>query len=258
MTAFLAAIGRQSLAATRGLGVLALVLGRTALHLPSLDWREFWRGMYHFGVNSLPLTLGVATVTGATVVVQSSLYVQRFGARQYLGWAAGYAVMWEMGPLLLGLMMAGRVGARNAAELATLSVGGQLEGLRGISLDPFRLLVAPRVLAIVLSLIVLSFIATATALLVVAAAAAVALDLPRSVFFGSFEDMIRIGDLLAGGIKTTAFGLAIALVSTASGIGAQGGARAVGHAAAAAVVRSAAAIFTLDFLLTPLLARMLE
>lgn len=252
-----AAVGETTLVATRGVGMVALVFGRTLLHLPRLEWREFWRGMLHFGVNSLPLTLGVATVTGATVVVQSALYVQRFGARQYLGWAAGYAVLWEMGPLLLGLMMAGRVGARNAAELATLTVGGQLEGLRGISLDPFRLLVAPRVLAIVVSLMLLSTIAMAVALWVEASAAAVALDLPRAVFFGSFDDMIRLGDLIAGGTKTAAFGLAIALVSTATGLSAAGGARAVGNAAASAVVRSAAAIFTLDLLLTPLLASVL-
>lgn len=248
-------LGVGALAAARGAGVIALVLGRTLLHLPRLDGRELWRGMLHFGVNSLPLTLGVAAVTGATVVVQSALYVERFGARQYLGWAAGYAVIWEMGPLLLGLMMAGRVGARNAAELATLSIGGQLEGLRGISLDPFRLLVAPRVLAIVCSLLLLSFVATVVALLVEAAAARVALELPVRVFFGAFEDMIRLGDLVAGTVKTLAFATAIALVSTACGLSAVGGARAVGQAAAAAVVRSAAAIFTLDLLLTPLLAR---
>lgn len=250
-------LGSHALGVTRAAGIIALVFGRTLLHLPWLDWREFWRGMLHFGVNSVPLTLGVAAVTGATVVIQSALYVERFGARQYLGWAAGYAVMWEMGPLLLGLMMAGRVGARNAAELATLNVGGQLEGLRGLSLDPFRLLVAPRVLAIVLCLMLLSTIATVVALLVEASAAAIALELPRAVFFGSFDEMIRVGDLLASFAKTTAFGLAIALVSTATGLGATGGARAVGRAAASAVVRSAAAIFTLDLLLTPVLAGLL-
>jgi phospholipid/cholesterol/gamma-HCH transport system permease protein len=65
------------------------------------------------------------------VVLQSALYVERFGARAFLGWASGYAVLWEFGPLLLGLVMAARLGARNAAELATMQVGGQIEGLRG-------------------------------------------------------------------------------------------------------------------------------
>ena len=247
--------GRSARKAARGLGALGLVLLRTATRLPALDRRELLRGLAHFGFDTMPLALLVAVLTGVTVVLQTGLYAERFGARGYLGWAAGYAVLWEFGPLILGLMMAARVGARNAAELATLKVGGQLEGLAGISLDPFALLIAPRVVAMTISSACLAALTFVVAIASEAVSAFFLLRLPLRVFTQSFADRITALDLATGVLKATVFGLAIALVSTAVGLSAQGGARAVGRAAASAVVFGAGALFALDFALTGLAAR---
>jgi phospholipid/cholesterol/gamma-HCH transport system permease protein len=236
-------------------GALALVAGRTALGLRRMERRELARGLVQFGYGSLPLALATAALSGVIVVLQAGLYIQRFGARAFLGWAAGYGVLWEFGPLLLGLIMSARIGARNAAELATMQVGGQIEGLRGIGLDPFALLVAPRVVAMELSMLALSTFTFMVAILCEAGAAFLTLGLPVRVFFGSFAQMLSPLDIVGGVVKTGAFGLAISLVSTAVGLRARGGARAVGQAAAGAVVLGCASIFLLDFLLTTLLAR---
>jgi phospholipid/cholesterol/gamma-HCH transport system permease protein len=166
-------------------------------------------------------------------------------------------VLWEFGPLLLGLVMAARLGARNAAELATMQVGGQLEGLRGIGLDPFAVLVAPRVVAMTASVTGLAALSFLVAVLFEAVAAFFTLALPVRAFFASFEQMLHLQDMLAGVLKSCAFGLAIALVSTSVGLRARGGARAVGQAAAGAVVMGCAAIFLLDFLLTTALTKLL-
>ena len=257
MKGALAWLGGEVLDAVRAVGALALVLARTVLGLGRMDRRELARGLVQFGWGSLPLAVATAALTGATVVVQTALYVERFGARAVLGWAAGYAVLWEFGPLLLGLVMAARLGARNAAELATLQVGGQLEGLRGIGLDPFALLVAPRVVAMTVSMSSLSALTFLVAVLFEAAAAFFTLGLPVRAFFASFQDMLHATDVLGGMVKASAFGLAISVVSTAVGLRAQGGARAVGQAAAGAVVQGCAAIFVLDFVLTTTLARWL-
>ncbi|HEX8818543.1 MAG TPA: ABC transporter permease [Archangium sp.] len=257
MSAPLVWLGREALGAVRAVGVLGVVLARTVLGLARMERRELLRGLVQFGWGSLPLTLAVAALTGATVVVQTSLYVQRFGARAFLGWAAGYAVLWEFGPLLLGLVMAARLGARNAAELATMQVGGQLEGLRGIGLDPFSVLVAPRVVAMTLSVTSLSALTFLVAVLFEAVAAYFTLALPVRAFFNNFDSMVHPTDLLAGVVKSGAFGLAIALVSTSVGLRARGGASAVGQAAAGAVVHGCATIFLLDFLLTSALTRLL-
>jgi len=251
------AVGRFVLWVVRIIGANALVLGRTLFYLPRLDPGELGRAMVLFGYRSLPLTFGAATVIGATVVMQTGVYATKFGARLYTGWAAGFALLWEIGPLLLGLVMGARIGARNAAELALLTVNGQIEGLRGISLDPFRILVAPRVVASLVSVVMLADITFLVAILWECIAAYFSLGLPVRVFFGAFSDILFWGDLLAGLIKCSAFGLAIAVVSTAAGLKATGGAEGVGRAAASAVVSSCAAIFMLDFLLTPWLARVL-
>lgn len=249
--------GRLAMWFLRLIGANALVLGRTLFYLPRLDPGELGRAMVLFGYRSLPLTFGAATVIGATVVMQTGVYATRFGARLYTGWASGFALMWEIGPLLLGLVMGARIGARNAAELALLTVNGQMEGLRGISLDPFRILVAPRVVASLLSVVMLTSITFLVAILWECVAAYFSLGLPTRVFFGAFADILYWGDLLLGLIKSAAYGLAIAVVSTAAGLKATGGAEGVGRAAATAVVSSCAAIFLLDLLLTPWLAQVL-
>ncbi len=251
------AAGRLVLWFLRYIGANAMVLGRTLLYLPRLDMGELGRALVLFGFRSLPLTVGAATLIGATVILQVGVYATKFGARLYVGWAGGFSLLWEFGPLLLGLVMGSRIGARNAAELAVLSINGQIEGLRGISLDPFRILVAPRVVASVLSVLGLATITFLIGILWEAVAAYFTLDVPVRIFFGAFADILFWGDLLAGIIKSTAYGLAIAVVSTAAGLKAKGGAEGVGKAAAAAVVSSCAAIFLLDLILTPWLATVL-
>ena len=222
---------------------------------PRMNRRELLRSIVNFGFGTLPLTVGLSTMIGATVVLQTGIYAERFGARTAFGWAAGYAVLWEFGPLLLGLMMAARVGARNAAELAQLSVGGQLEGLAGISIDPIALLVAPRVWGVVVSIILLAMPAFLLAIGWEIVTAYFTLHLPVRVFLASFKEALSGGVLLGGFIKCVAFAIGIALVSTLSGLRAHGGSKAVGQAAASAVVYGAAAIFSLDFALSELLAR---
>ncbi|WP_426752329.1 MlaE family ABC transporter permease [Myxococcus sp. Y35] len=250
----LTGLGRMSLGAVRGTGALGLVVGRTLLALPKLERRELGRALVQFGYGSLPLALATAALAGVIVVLQSGIYVQRFGARAFLGWAAGYGVLWEFGPLLLGLIMSARIGARNAAELALMQVGGQIEGLRGIGLDPFAILVAPRVVAMEVSMLALSSFTFMVAILFESVAALFTLGLPVRVFFGTFAQLLGPLDILGGVVKTGTFGLAISLLSTTVGLSARGGAQAVGQAAASAVVQGCAAIFVLDFVLTSVLA----
>lgn len=248
-------VGHWAISWVRATGALALLLARTLYLLPRMDRREYLRAMADYGYGTLPLALIVSVVSGAMVVMQTSLYTERFGARSFLGWAAGYAVLWEFGPLLLGLTLAARVGSRNAAELASLNVGGQIEGLTGISLDPLAILVAPRVWAVLTVVTLLAMPSFAVTIVCEVIAAKLSLDLPPRVFLSSFEQMLGLGELAGGVIKSFAYAWAIALVSTAAGLSAKGGSRAVGAAAASAVVYGAASIFSLDFVLSLLLAR---
>jgi phospholipid/cholesterol/gamma-HCH transport system permease protein len=237
-----------------GIGAGAVLSGRVLVRLPSMRAAELLRSGARLGADTLPLVLISAVVTGTLMVLQTQLYVERYGARALLGWAASFGVLWEFGPLLLGLMLAARAGAQNAAELASLKTSGRLEGLEGVALDPLALLVAPRMTALLLSSAALSAIFFAVAIAFEIAAALASLDLPWRVFTGSVAELLGPGALLAGVVKSTAFGSAVAVISSLSGLRARGGARAVGDATARSVQWSAAAIFGLDFLLTQALA----
>lgn len=246
------------MSAFRLVGKLPPVIFGTAGALFRMDLRELGRGLKIFGYGALVLSLFIGVLAGALVIVQTGLYIKQFGARAFVGWASGYGLLHEFGPLLLGLVLASRLGARNAAELATLTIGGQIEGLRGVALDPVRLLVAPRVVAITLSVTLLASTMFLAGVLAEAFTALWLIDLPLRVFFASFAHPLAAGDVFVGIAKCAFFGAAIAVISTASGLEAKGGARAVGEAAASAVVASCAAIFALDFALTSIFIRVMQ
>ena len=252
-----AALGRWALVALQWVGAGAALSARVVARLPQVRARELLRSAARLGADSVPLVLAAAVICGTMMVLQTQIYVERYGARAFLGWAASFAVVWEFGPLLLGLMLAARSGAQNAAELAAMSTSGQLEGLEGVSLDPVGLLVAPRMIALLGASAVLSGLFFAVAIGFEIVAAAVSLRLPPMVFLESLRDMLDAKDLLAGLIKSVAFGGAVAITSSLSGLRARGGARAVGEATARSVQLAAASIFALDFLLTKLLTPLL-
>jgi phospholipid/cholesterol/gamma-HCH transport system permease protein len=245
-------------AGVRHTGGLAIVTVRAARALAHLDRREFVRSLVRFGFDSLPLGALVAVFTGGILVLLADLNVARYGARAVVGWAAGYTVLNEFGPLFTALVMTGRVGARNAAELASMSIGGQLEGLRGVGVDPFALLVAPRVAASTVGVGLLGTVCALIAVLSSAVFGKLMLDLDVGLFFRSFSELLSWADLLVCLVKTLVFGAIIALVSTRAGLGARGGAQAVGHAAASSVVSSSAVLVAVDWVLTVLLAKVLS
>jgi phospholipid/cholesterol/gamma-HCH transport system permease protein len=250
-----ALIGRVALALTSNFGGLGLILARTFSAIPRMDRRETMRSLYRFGYASLPLGVAVAAFVGSILVTQSGLYVRRYGAREVLGWAAGYAILREFGPLLVTLVMAGRIGARNAAELASLGIGGQLEGVRGAGIDLFRVLIAPRVVAATLAMTLVGLVCSLAAIAMGSVVGLGLLQVPLRTFYGAFHDYLSSADVIFGVVKDTAFGFAIAVVSTHTGLRARGGARAVGDASAAAVVWSAAVVSLLDFVVTDTLGK---
>src|SRR5581483_625819 len=127
------------------------------------DGRELLRNMNKMGVDSLPIVSLTAFFTGGIMVIQSGIFVKRFGAYGLLGWGAGYAVFREVGPILIGLMFSGRVGSNNAAELGTMTVTEQIDGLRTLAIDPIRYLIVPRVVAMVVAMFCLLVIGDAVA-----------------------------------------------------------------------------------------------
>lgn len=226
-----------------------------ALVPPRIEWRELVKNLYKMGNRSVAIVALTAFFAGALMVLQAGPFVKKFGATSLAGYGAGYAVLREIGPILIALMFSGRVGANNTAELATMTVTEQLDGLRALAIDPVVFLVVPRVLAMIVTLVALTVIGDLVALLGASVVARTLLGIDWATMYFSFVDNLRPFDFLLGVYKSIAFGAAIAMSSCYFGVAVRGGAVGVGRAVNAAVVAAAVSIMLLDFFLTYLLGR---
>jgi phospholipid/cholesterol/gamma-HCH transport system permease protein len=247
-----AALGAAALALADeagGIALLTLRVGR-ALVPPSLDGRELWRNLHKMAVQSVPIVLLTAFFTGGIMVIQSGIFVKRFGAYGLLGYGAGYAIFREVGPILIGLMFSGRVGSNNAAELGTMTVTEQIDGLRALAIDPIRYLIVPRVVAMVIAMGCLLVLGDLVAVLGGMLLGKLLLGVEAASFYHSLVGSLQPWDFLVGLIKAGTFGLAIATTSCHFGTSVKGGAVGVGRAVNNAVVAAAVAILVSDYLLT--------
>lgn len=252
---FVSTIGRSTLFAWRELGgitALAAMVGR-AMVPPKMDMPEFMRNMLRMGNRSLPIVALTAFFVGGIMVIQAGVFVQRFNAAGLVGWGAGFAIFREIGPMLIALMFSGRVGSNNTAELATMTVTEQLDGLRALAIDPIHYLVVPRVVAMTLCLLFLVVIGDLIAIAGGALFAMLLLDIGFPTFYYSLVDNLGWIDFVHGLVKAAVFGASIAMTSCYFGVSVRGGAVGVGKAVNAAVVAAAISIVLLDFFLTYLL-----
>lgn len=245
-------IGQGFLKTAKEVGGLLVMAWQILRHSApwKLDGPETWRNFYRVGVESFPIVVVTALLTGAIMVIQSGLYIQEYGAYGLLGWGAGYSVLREIGPIMIGLMFSGRVGANNTAELGTMKVTEQIDALRALAINPIAYLVVPRVLAMVVMMVLLLVVGDLVALIGGGITSQFLLGVDIELFFQSIVMYIELGDFLHGVVKAGAFGLAIAVISCHFGLNVRGGAVGVGRAVNASVVSSATAIFVLDYFIT--------
>jgi phospholipid/cholesterol/gamma-HCH transport system permease protein len=248
----LGSVGAGTVRVAQEVGGIAVLTGQVlrALVPPRIDGRELLKHLYKMGNRSVPIVVLTAFFAGGLMTLQSGPFVKKLGATGLAGWAAGYAVLREIGPILIALMFSGRVGANNTAELSTMTVTEQLDGLRALAIDPVRFLVVPRVLAMVVMLVALTAIGDLIALLGASVVGRAMLDIDWATMYHSFVDNLKPYDFLHGIYKSIAFGAAIAVSSCYFGVTVRGGAVGVGRAVNAAVVAAAVSIMLLDFFLT--------
>lgn len=250
----LAFVGRHFNSWASEAGGLCILTWQILLNLLPWRWQfdgpETWRNLYQVGVKSFPIVVVTAVLTGAIMVIQSGLYIEQYGAYGLLGWGAGYTILREIGPILIGLMFSGRVGANNTAELGTMKVTDQIDALRALAIDPIGYLIMPRFVAMVVMLFLLVVIGDFTALIGGAITSQFLLGVNMKLFAASVIAYVTLDDLFHGLIKSLAFGFAIAIISCHFGMATKGGAVGVGRAVNGSVVGSAIAIFVIDYLIT--------
>jgi phospholipid/cholesterol/gamma-HCH transport system permease protein len=250
--------GAAAMGVAETVGGMGVLFGRVVARLvhvpPQVDWPELKRNLYKMAVKSLPIVVVTALFTGAIMVIQAAPLVKRYGAEGLLGWGAGFGTLREVAPLLTALMISGRVGANNTAELGTMVVTEQIDALRTLAIDPIAFLIAPRFIGIVVTLFVMTLYADALALLGAAYSGYGLIQVePQSFYNGLTGGLLGFGDVANGLLKSIVFGLVIALASCHFGLSTKGGAPGVGRSVNAAVVASAAGVFVLDYLVSFLL-----
>jgi len=205
--------------------------------------------MEHIGVNSLPLVMIIAIFTGAVAAWQAAYQLKGIAPMSFLGAATSRAIITELGPVLTGIVIAGRVGASIAAELGTMKVTEQIDALETMAISPIRYLAMPRFIA---SIIMMPLIVIFANIIAVGGAYVVSnyfMDVSYAVFFGSVKRYFVIYDFFAGLIKTVFFGGVTALLGCHIGLRTEGGAEGVGLSTIRSFVLSAAMILILDYLL---------
>lgn len=253
LTTPVAGLGRSLLQVAATAGGMALLLRQLLASTARLRWDrpELVRGLYRMGVSSIPIVALTAVFVGAIMVVQAAPLVHRFDAKSLLGWAAGFSTLREIGPLLTALMLSGRIGANNTAELGTMVVTEQIDALRALAIDPMDYLLVPRFWAMVLTFFLATVFSDVLALLGAAGVGQVLLSVDVMTFFqGVTGGKLGPGDVWHGLLKSVAFGVVVGLCSCLFGISTRGGAPGVGRSVTRGVVVSAMAIFALDYLLS--------
>ena len=205
------------------------------------------------GVGSLTVVLLTGMFTGMVLALQSGITLDQFGARSMVGRLVSASMVKELGPVLTGLMVAGRVGSGIAAELGSMMVTEQIAALRALGTDPIRKLVLPRILAGLLMVPLLTVVAGGVGMVGAWIVTVTQLKVPSSVYWNSVVLGLYIQDVWMGLIKPFFIGFAIASIGCHVGMRTSGGTQGVGRATTNAVVASSVAVIAVDFFVTKLL-----
>lgn len=205
------------------------------------------------GAGSLTVVLLTGMFTGMVLALQTGTTLDQFGARSMVGRLVSASMVKELGPVLTGLMVAGRVGSGIAAELGSMMVTDQIAALRALGTDPIRKLVVPRILAGIVMLPLLTSISCGVGMVGGWLVTVGLLRVASSVYWNSVVQGLYIQDVWMGLIKPVFLGFAIVSIGCHVGLRARGGTQGVGRATTNAVVASSVAVIAVDYLVTQLL-----
>jgi phospholipid/cholesterol/gamma-HCH transport system permease protein len=225
----------------------------SAIVRPPFYWRLLAQQFMRIGWFSLPVVGLTAFFTGGALALQIFIGGNRYGAESFVPQIVVLGITRELGPVIAGLMVAGRVAAAIAAEIGTMRVTEQIDALTTLSTNPVKYLVVPRLVAAVISLPILVGIADAIGVFGGYIVATKSLNFNGAVYLKNTADFVTHHDVTSGLVKAAVFGFIIALMGCYSGFNSRGGAQGVGTATTNAVVSSSILILAANYLLTSIL-----
>jgi len=206
--------------------------------------------MFRLGARSLPLVALTTIFTGAVMAVQTANSLGRYGVQVYVGAFVGLSMVKELGPVLTAVMLSARVGAGITAELGAMSVSEQVDAMRALGADPVKVLVLPRLLALLLMIPALTMLGITLGILGGMWVAVAELDQVPGYYWSKVIEVMSIGDVLSGLGKSFFFAYFIGIIACHQGLAAHGGASGVGQATTRSVVGSSISIFISNFFLS--------
>lgn len=229
--------------------------------------RPFYRGdliqqMDAIGVQSLTIVFLTGFFTGMVLALQSAAQMAQFGATIYIGRLVSASMIRELGPVLAGLIVAGRVGSGITAEIGSMRVTEQIDALNTLGTDPIKKLVTPRLIAALIMLPVLTIVSDLVGILGGNVIASLYVGIPTPVYWGTVWQQIAQGgfvwryipnDFIQGLSKPLVFGGIIAITGCYFGLNTRGGTEGVGIATTRTVVTASILILIVDYFMTQLL-----
>ena len=251
---FVAAVGRVFLAFLEATGRLALFTGAAVAYCftPPFYFRLIGRQMIDIGYYSLPVVGLTATFTGMVLALQSYTGFHRFEAEGAVATVVVLSMTRELGPVMAGLMVAGRIGAAMAAEIGTMRVTEQIDALTTLSTNPLKYLVAPRLIAGLTMLPLLVVVADIIGVFGGFVVSVSKLGFNPAAYLKSTFDYLERIDVVSGLVKAAVFGFLVALMGCYAGYNSKGGAQGVGAATTTAVVSASVLILCFNYIITEL------
>lgn len=245
---------KQLIRVLEGIGSTLQLLLRSLSHLPSFP-RQFGRFIeqcYLIGYTTLPIVAILSFFIGSVLALQSGHAAQNLGPKQFIGLLVGLTMARELGPVMVAVLLAGRVGSAIAAELASMKVYQEIDALVTMNIPPARMLVLPRLVAVAVMMPVLTIIADLVGWFGGAIVAKYTnfISIEPASYFATMRQYMDFSDVLNGLIKAEVFGITIVLVCCNIGLNTRGGPREIGASVTRAVVTSLILILVLDYFVT--------
>lgn len=249
---FLQEIGSKVIGYFRNIGVVSIFFYKIFKYIFTSRWyfSIIWQQLIKIGFLSLPVVGMTAIFTGGALALQIFVGASRYSIADTVPNIVVLGITRELGPVLTALMVAGRIGSSIAAELGTMRVTEQIDALKTLSTNPYKYLIAPRVIASLISLPLLTLVADVIGIFGGYIVSVATLDFNGSSYIIKTLDFMKSEDVISGLIKSAVFGFIIASMGCYYGYYSGKGAEGVGRATTNAVVVSSILILLFNYLMT--------
>lgn len=236
-----------------------ILFWRTLLALP-LAWRhrkKIFEQLFEIGNASLLMVCMLSFFIGAVICLQTGPVLVERGLHSYVGGMVGYSIARELAPVMMGVLLAGRIGSAMTAEIGSMRVYQEIDALRTMNIHPVHYLVMPRMVGMGIALPMLVLFAILVGWLggAVVAATNHQIQISAKAFFHDLRNVVELADVVHGVVKSFCFAVTIGLVACHQGLVTRGGPRGIGRSVTKSVVNSIVLIVILDYLITRILQK---